>query len=102
MKNSHKLIQLDSRDNVLVARQAIAKGEIIAISNSSYEIKQTINLGFKLALKRIESGEKIIKYGTPIGSATTLILPGEMIHVHNMKSDYVPTYTIKNQDDYQG
>lgn len=87
---------------MLVAKQEIKAGERISISDKDVEIKETVKLGFKVASKKIVEGEKIIKYGTPIGSATTGILLGETIHVHNMKSDFSPTYIIPNQDEYEG
>jgi len=37
-------------------------------------------------LKEIKKGEKVIKYGEPIGQATTDIKKGEHVHVHNIKS----------------
>jgi hypothetical protein len=102
MENSDKLIRLDLQDNILIARCEIMKGERISISGEEIEMKETVNLGFKLASKKIITGEKIIKYGTPIGSATTEIPLGEIVHVHNIKSDYSPTYTIQNQSEYEG
>lgn len=43
-----------------------------------------ISYGHKFALKRILCGEKVVKYGNPIGVATEDILPGEWIHSHNL------------------
>lgn len=43
--------------------------------------------GHKYALRDIKSGEKIIKYGFPIGHATSDIAKGEHVHTHNMKTD---------------
>lgn len=54
-----------------------------------------IEIGHKVAACAIEAGEKIIKYGVPIGSATEKIEIGAHVHLHNMKSDYLPTYTIE-------
>jgi hypothetical protein len=45
-----------------------------------------------VAARDISAGEKIFKYGAPIGSATRDICAGSTVHVHNMKSDYLPTY----------
>ncbi|MBE6903461.1 MAG: altronate dehydratase [Ruminococcaceae bacterium] len=42
--------------------------------------------GHKLALTDIKKGEKIIKYGYPIGCATQDIKEGEWVHSHNMKT----------------
>jgi len=52
----------------------------------------TVPLGHKVAARAIAAGEKIIKYGAPIGSATRAIASGEHVHTHNVKSDYIPTF----------
>jgi len=44
---------------------------------------QTIPFGHKFALKDIESGEPIIKYGEVIGLATVKVMKGMHVHVHN-------------------
>ncbi len=48
-----------------------------------------INLadGHKYALRDIKSSEDIIKYGNPIGHATTDIKKGEHVHTHNVKTN---------------
>lgn len=51
-----------------------------------------VPLGHKIAAQEIAEGEKIIKYGAPIGSATRPIAKGEHVHTHNVKSDYIPTF----------
>lgn len=102
MKNSDKLIQLHPNDNVLVAGRKLAEGEQIVVSGKKIIINQNIELGFKLAARNISKREKIIKYGISIGSATADILMGEVVHVQNLQSDYSQTYTIENQNDYEG
>ena len=42
--------------------------------------------GHKLALRDIKAGEKIVKYGFPIGVATKDIAKGEWVHVHNVRT----------------
>ena len=42
--------------------------------------------GQKYARRAIEAGERIIKYGYPIGRATCFIAEGEHVHSHNMKT----------------
>jgi hypothetical protein len=42
----------------------------------------------------------VIKYGVSIGSATRDIELGELVHLHNMKSDYLPTYTLEKEDSH--
>jgi hypothetical protein len=63
-------------------------------------IKQNIPLGFKLAGCPIGNNESIIKYGVSIGSATSDIGAGELVHLHNMKSNYLPTYSLEKEDSH--
>jgi hypothetical protein len=59
-------------------------------------------IGHKLARRTIAPGEKIMKYGAPIGSATARIAVGDHVHVHNVKSDYTPTYHLEDIRSQQG
>lgn len=43
--------------------------------------------GHKYAIKNIAKNENIIKYGMPIGHATSDIQIGEHVHVHNVKTN---------------
>ena len=52
---------------------------------------EAVPLGHKVAARDIAAGEKIIKYGAPIGSAICAINAGEHVHTHNLRSDYLPT-----------
>ncbi|MBQ9430665.1 MAG: altronate dehydratase [Kiritimatiellae bacterium] len=45
-----------------------------------------IPAGHKLALRDIKAGEKIVKYGFPVGVATRDIKAGEWVHTHNVKT----------------
>ena len=49
-------------------------------------------LGHKVATRAIAAGEKVVKYGAPIGSAMRAIAQGEHVHTHNLRSDYLPTF----------
>ena len=92
-----RLLLLDSRDNVLVTRARIRGGETIAVSGQAITVPDDLPLGHKLARTDIAGGAKVIKYGAPIGSATTQIRTGEHAHVHNVKSDYTPTYHLDDE-----
>ena len=47
---------------------------------------EPIASGHKVALRRIAVGEPVIKYGSPIGTATAVIAPGAHVHTHNVAS----------------
>lgn len=87
-------IRLFPSDNVLVLTRGFEAGETIEIEDIRRTLAAPIGLGHKIAACAISPGEKILKYGAPIGSATAPIAPGEHVHLHNMKSDYLPTFTL--------
>ena len=89
---STKLLRLSPADNIFVAAGGIQAGETLSIGGQSVAVEKAIPLGFKIAARDIAAGEKILKYGAPIGSATQAIRAGEIVHTHNMQSDYLPTY----------
>lgn len=48
--------------------------------------RDPIPAGHKIALRAIRAGEKVMKYGNPIGIATADIREGEWVHSHNLKT----------------
>ncbi len=94
------LLRLDAADNVLIATRNIEPGEMLSFEGISLKIADPIPTGHKLALVPIAAGQKIIKHGLPIGSATIAIQPGQYVHTHNLKSDYLPTYTLESDSRY--
>ena len=86
---AQSVIVVDKKDNVATALRRLEQGSSIRVEMEDYTIdvklSQTIQLGHKFALKDIESGEPIIKYGEVIGLATRKIMKGEQAHVHNVE-----------------
>ncbi len=87
------LLLLHPEDNVFVARRAIAEGESIVVDDREIRMTTAIPLGHKVARRELVAGAPVFKYGATIGSATRQVSPGEHVHVHNMKSDYIPSHT---------
>lgn len=95
-------VRLSLQDNIVVLTCGVAPGALVAIDGRFFVVEKPIGLGHKLAFRWIAKGEKIIKYGAEIGSATCDIQPGDHVHLHNMKSDYMPTYTLENGRLFEG
>jgi altronate dehydratase small subunit len=95
-----RLLFLNPKDNVCTAIVPISSGTTLLIPGNTVVIKQNIPLGFKIAGRNIAINESIMKYGVSIGSATRDIALGELVHLHNMKSDYLPTYTLEKEDSH--
>ena len=93
--NDPRLLLLAPQDNVFVVRSPIEAGERIEVGGIVVEVAYRIGLGHKLARRAIAIGEKVLKYGAPIGSATRAIAIGEHVHLDNLASDYTPTYALK-------
>ena len=93
------LLRISDEDNVYVLLRSIAAGTVLQLGESETAFETGLELGHKIAARDIAAGEKIIKYGAPIGSATRDIRAGEHVHVHNIKSDYLPTYTLDSVTD---
>lgn len=93
MKNDPRLICLYPSDNVLVCTQKMTLGEQVLIEGQLVKINANVDLGHKVARCNINKRDKIMKYGSPIGSATCDINCGEHVHMHNVKSDYIASHT---------
>ena len=82
-----RAVVLRADDNVAVAALPIPKGFTIEANGRAVEVKEPIALGHKVALRAIEAGEAVRKYGQIIGFATKTIPAGAWVHVHNVKAD---------------
>ncbi|HEX4769196.1 MAG TPA: altronate dehydratase family protein [Bryobacteraceae bacterium] len=77
-------ILLHSSDNVAIARVALPAGHSVEVNGLSVVTKAPIPAGHKVAVRRIESGEAVHRYGNVIGFATQPIGVGDHVHVHNL------------------
>ena len=89
-----KAIIINPRDNVGVALFELKKGETFG----NIEIINNIPEKHKFALTDIAKDENVIKYGYPIGRATTDIKKGDHIHTHNL----ITTLTDSAEYIYKG
>ena len=89
MNTDPRLLRLHSDDNVFTIIVPLAAGERLLIDDAEVTIPAPLALGHKLAARAIAAGEKIVKYGAPIGTARHAIARGEHVHTHNLRSDYL-------------
>ena len=82
-----KLLILNSQDTVAMALHEIEPGETQTLPNGKTLVAQGMIPKFhKIALEPINIDDAVIKYGQVIGLATSIILAGDHVHVHNLKS----------------
>jgi (2R)-sulfolactate sulfo-lyase subunit alpha len=91
--NLPPLLLLHPDDNILVARRDIAAGERVELDGESFLIPAAVELGHKLARRALAAETRVLKYGAPIGSMKTPVARGEHVHLHNLRSDYIPSTT---------
>jgi altronate hydrolase len=80
------IIKIHNRDNVVIALKNFSQGETIEIDGKSIVLLNDIEKAHKIAIKDIEEGAEIIKYGYPIGKTTAAIKTGEHVHTHNVRT----------------
>ena len=90
---SGKLILLHADDNILVCIAPVLVGDRLTIDGREIAARQDIAVGHKLARKALKPGDKVLKYGAPIGSMSKPAETGEWVHMHNLKSDYIASHT---------
>lgn len=79
-----KYLLLRPEDDVAVAVQPLAAGEVIAIAGREIRLLTDVPAGHKFSLNALAPGDPVRKYGQVIGYATVAISPGEHVHTHNL------------------
>ena len=90
MGGKAKAIVINEKDNVATALELLNAGAKVSMEMhgrlEEITLLSNIPMGHKFALKDMEEGAAVIKYGEPIGQSTTKIARGEHVHVHNVVS----------------
>ena len=85
-----QVIVINEEDNVATTLESLSAGTEVSVEVQNRIQKITllsdIPMGHKFALKDVEQGGAVIKYGEPIGQSTVKINRGEHLHVHNVVS----------------
>jgi altronate dehydratase len=83
-------LRLHTADSVVVALRDLSAGARIrwrgGPATGEVTLREAIPFGHKLSIRAMPSGEPVIKYGAPIGVASTDIAAGAHVHIHNITS----------------
>jgi altronate hydrolase len=101
-----EFIKINECDNVIIALRDYKKDEVIDLEGEKITLLEDINRGHKIAIKNINKGENVVKYGLPIGYALEDIKVGSWVHTHNTKTNlkdlniysYTPKFTDRKLD----
>ena len=97
-----RVLLLAPGDNVAIAKCDLHAGESLQVQGHRVVLALAVPTGHKFAFRPVARDDKIVKYGAPIGRATCDIAPGEPMHLHNVTSDYLPTYTLDEGHRFPG
>lgn len=81
-----RAFKLHPCDNTAVLLDDAEYGDQISYEMQAVKAMQSIPKFHKIALEDMAAGELVMKYGYPIGKATTVIKRGSWVHVHNCES----------------
>jgi altronate hydrolase len=83
MQNS--VLQLDPRDNVLVALTPLRKGESVTFSGNTYALLSDVPAKHKFVTRDFAAGDQVIMYGGLVGTATEPIRRGDLLSTRNIR-----------------
>lgn len=85
-----RVLQLNPKDNVLVALDDLQKGEHLDFSGRSFILKTDVPAKHKFAMDAISAGGPVVMYGVLIGKATKPIGMGEKLTIRNTHHEAAP------------
>jgi len=80
-----RVLQLDPRDNVLVALTDLGKGERISFLKKDYVLSADVPAKHKFVTADVAAGGEIIMYGVLVGKATEALRPGDLLSTRNLR-----------------
>ena len=84
---SNRALQLDPRDNVLIALQNLKQGEAVSFAGASYVLASDVPAKHKFATADFAAGDAVHMYGVIVGKAVQPIHKGELLSTRNIRHD---------------
>lgn len=84
---NNKVLQLNPRDNVLVALQNLSQGDSLTFNQSSYSLASPVHAKHKFAIRDLAVGDPVIMYGVLVGKAVEPIAKGQALTTRNVRHD---------------
>ena len=81
------VLQLDSRDNVLIALRDLKSGEQIEFSGKTYSLVSDIPAKHKFAAFDLPLGTPVFMYGVLVGKASQPVRQGELLTLANLRHE---------------
>jgi len=92
-----QVLQLDPRDNVLIALTDLKKGDAVEFGGTSFSLTSRIPAKHKFATQDLATGGAITMYGVLVGKASQSIRRGELLTLSNIHHEAAPYTEKKSQ-----
>jgi altronate hydrolase len=80
----NKVLQLDSKDNVLIALVDLKKGDQIDFAERSYTLASNVPAKHKFVTEDLEPGADVVMYGVLVGKVVKPIPRGGLLSINNI------------------
>jgi altronate hydrolase len=87
---TNSVLQLDPRDNVLIALSNLTKGRTVKMGAQSYVLGSDVPAKHKFAMQDLATGADIIMYGLLVGKTAEPIRRGELLTTRNVHHEAAP------------
>jgi len=78
------VLQLDPKDNVLIALTELKQGDLVEHSGNSYQLVSSIPAKHKFATEDLPLGTRVIMYGVTVGKTSQPVRRGELLSTANL------------------
>ncbi len=94
MSTKQKILQVNPKDNVLVALVDLAKGETVSYNGVDYILQENVAAKHKFFMQDMQQGDPMIMYGVLVGKAQAALKAGTRMSTENTKHAAEP-YTFR-------
>jgi altronate hydrolase len=80
-----KVLQIDPRDNVLIALTDLQRGESVTLDAQTYRLESDVAAKHKIAREELVTGANVIMYGVIVGKTMEPIRQGQALTTRNIR-----------------
>lgn len=92
-----RVLEVDSRDNVLVALTTLSRGESVEYAGTVHSLISDVPAKHKFATIDLAPGDQIVMYGVVVGTAVKPIRAGEVVTTSNIRHQAAPFHEQKKE-----
>ena len=96
-----RVLQLNPRDNVLVALTSLQPGDQLEFAGAAYQLVTAVPAKHKFAMRDFAPGEEVVMYGVVVGRVTQPIRRAEAITTRNLRHAAADFHQQEQRHEYR-